>query len=180
MLSIKGYRPISSILQAKFSPQSCVAERALGQCALTTHIQCPLILMGESRTLDLLYGLSEGFFLLCQSRVCQRFPSWILYISLKPAQIKPAPCDLCWHWLSRVALTAIYIWHNVARTRRAGSSARGSAPLEARRTPKDGQQCPRPPVSAGASASHTCCSACAPPAHKVIKWDALLSDKGVI
>lgn len=125
-------------------------------------------------------ALSEGFFLLCQSRMYQRFHSWILYISLKPAQIKPAPCDLSWHWLSRVALNS-YIYlaqcglHTACGFECTAHPERPSSPTKDRQAVAHShwwQQERLPSIP-------TCC-ACAPPAYKVIKWDALLPNKGVI
>lgn len=85
-------------------------------------------------------ALSEGFFLLCQSRTYQRFHSWILYISLKPAQIKPAARDLSWHWLSRVALNSyIYLAQCGLHAACAFELMHGSSPREASTPTKDRQ-----------------------------------------
>lgn len=123
---------------------------------------------------------SEGFFLLCQSSMYQRFHSWILYISLEPAQIKPAPCDLSWHWLSRVALSS-YIYlaqcglHAACGFERTRQLTQG-VPAHPRNT----VTCPQPRATAGAVAFHICRSARVTAAYKVIKCCALLFNKGVI
>lgn len=125
-------------------------------------------------------ALSEGFFLLCQSSMYQRFHSWILYISLKPAQIKQAPCDLSWHWLSRVALNS-YIYlaqcglHTACGFERTRQLTQ-SGPAHPQKT----VSCPQPLAITGAIAFHICCCARVTPAYKVIKCYALLFNKGVI
>lgn len=109
----------------------------------------------------------------------QRLPSWMLYISCKPAQIKQAPCDVLWHRLNGVALSSyIYL---------AQSGSHPACAFE--RSIRLTQRALHTRKSWSVVHSHqqqlkehfqTCRCARAPPAYEVIKCYALLVNKGVI
>lgn len=125
--------------------------------------------MGESRTLALLYG-----------------PKWRILPFVSELHVSALSLVDSVHLPQTSPNKASTMWSVLALAQQGGIeqlyiSGTMCSPRGAQHTHKtQASHPPQPLVTAGAAAFPTCCCARAPPAYKVIKWDALLSNKGVI